>query len=114
MNFCLLLKTWVKMFIKILVKIKVVTSKNLLIMLNSLLQMHLKLLLRSNFKKAESTGGLTGKKIAEKITKVLKISPKNASETTASDKENMGFYGEIPKDIYPQKKRRIVDELQLI
>ena len=48
----------------------------------NLLQMHLKLLQNKQFKKtAEATGDLIGNKIADKITRVSKTSPKNNSET---------------------------------
>ena len=43
--------------------------------------MHLKLLQKEQFKTAEATDNLIGNKIADRITKVLKTSPKNNSET---------------------------------
>ena len=52
------------------------TTKNFLIMLNNLQQMHLKLLQET----AEATGDLIGNKIANGITKVSKNSQQNNSE----------------------------------
>ena len=50
-------------------------------MLNSLLQIHLKLLQKKRFKKtAEPTGDLIGNKIVHRITKIQKTTPKNNSE----------------------------------
>ena len=49
-----------------------------MIMLNNLLQTHLK---RAIQKIAEATGDLIGKEIADKISRVSKTSPKNNSET---------------------------------
>ena len=52
------------------------TTKNFLIMLNNLQQMHLKLLQETE----EATGDLIGNKIANGITKVSKNSQQNNSE----------------------------------
>ena len=53
-----------------------------MVMLNNLLQMHLKLLQKKAIQKtAKVTGDLTGNKIADRITKVSETSPKNNSET---------------------------------
>ena len=52
------------------------TVENFLIMLNNLLQMHLKLLQKKQ---------LIGNKIADKITKVSKGSPENSSGMTESE-----------------------------
>ena len=55
MDFCLLLKMWVKILIKIQVKIEVVNIvRNFLIMLNNILQIHLKLLKKSDSKNSRS------------------------------------------------------------
>ena len=54
-------------------------------MLSNLLKMHLKLLQKELFKKAGATGELIGNKIADKITRVLKTSPKNNSETNEEE-----------------------------
>ena len=47
--------------------------------------MHLKLLQKEQFKTAEATDNLIGNKIADRITKVLKTSPKNNSETNEEE-----------------------------
>ena len=83
------------------------TSKNLtakyrslLIMLKNLLSIHLKKiqgLKRAIKKRAEATGHLTGNKIADKITRPSKFSPKNNSET--NEKEIL-----IERFISPEKK----------
>ena len=53
-----------------------------MVMLNNLLQMHLKLLQKKAIQKtAKVTGDLIGNKIADRITKVSETSPKNNSET---------------------------------
>ena len=55
MDFCLLLKMWVKILIKMQVKIEVVNIvRNFLIMLSNMLQMHLKSLKKSNFQNSRS------------------------------------------------------------
>ena len=54
-------------------------------MLSNLLKMHLKLLQKEQFKKAGATSELIGNKIADKITRVLKTSPKNNSETNEEE-----------------------------
>ena len=51
-------------------------------------------------KTAEATGDLIGNKIADRITKVSKISPKNNSETNEKEKKEIG------KDIYLHNKDR--------
>ena len=57
------------------------TVKNFLIILNNLPQQHLKLLQKEPIKeKAEGTCDLIGNKIANRITKNSKTSPKNNSE----------------------------------
>ena len=53
-----------------------------MIMLNNLLQIHLKFLQKDSLKKvAEAAGDLIGNKITDKITRVSKTSPKYNSET---------------------------------
>ena len=52
-------------------------------MLHNLLQMHLKLLQKSNSK--EVTGDLIGDKIANRITKNSRSSPQNNSETITNE-----------------------------
>ena len=54
MDFCLLLKIWITILVKISVKTCVVNKiKNLLIMVNNRQQMHLKLLQKESFKKQQ-------------------------------------------------------------
>ena len=60
--------------------------------------MHLKLLQKEQFK----TGSLIGNKIADKITKVSRTTPKNSSETV-TNKHNK----EIPKE-RSLKERQII------
>ena len=65
-------------------------SRNFLIILSNLQQMHLKLLQKEQFKKkVEAAGDLIGNKIVGKITKVSKNSQQNNSEsiTNEHDKE---------------------------
>ena len=57
------------------------TVKKFLIMLNDLLQIQLKPHQKEYFKTAEGNGDLIGNKIADKITRASKTSPKNNSET---------------------------------
>ena len=55
-------------------------------MLNTLLQMHLKLLQKEQLKKAaEATGYLIRNKIFDKITRVSKTSQKNNPETNEEE-----------------------------
>ena len=54
-------------------------------MLNNLLQIQLKLLQKEKFKKIERTSDFAGNKIADKITKVSKVLPKNNSETNEKE-----------------------------
>ena len=62
-------------------------------------------------KAAEATGDLTGNKIADKITKVLKNSQQNNSETVINENDK-----EIPKERYisPEAIQNIIDNLRLI
>ena len=57
-------------------------------------------------KTAEETGDLTGNKIADKITRVSKTSPKNNSETNEE---------EILRERYtsPELRQKIIDDLRL-
>ena len=76
MDFCLLLKIWVKMLVKSSVKTYAVSIiENFLIMLSNLQQMHLKLLQKEAVQKtAEGSSDFIDNKIAIKITKVSKNS----------------------------------------
>ena len=51
-------------------------------------------------KTAEATGYFMGYKIADKITKVLRKSPKNIWDSVESEAENIGFERKIPKERY--------------
>ena len=76
------------------------TAKNLLIMLNTLLQMHLKLLKKKgNSKNRRKISNLIGKKIADTFTKV--------SKTATYEEENVGVDRKIPRErCISQKKDR--------
>ena len=64
--------------------------------------MRLKPLQKEQLKKAEATSNLISNKIADKITKVSKISPQNNSETITNEHDK-----EVPiKYICLQKKDR--------
>ena len=68
--------------------------------------MHLKLLQKKSISKtAEATGNLIGNKIAYKITRVSKTSPKNNSETNE---------GEILREkcMFPELRQKITDDLR--
>ena len=75
-------------------------------MLNNLLQIHLKSLKRSNSKNRTTTGDLIGNKIADRITKVSKTSPKNTSETKEEEILRERF-------ITPRLKHKIINDLRL-
>ena len=62
-------------------------------------------------KTAEITGGLISNKIAERITKVWRISPKNNSKTKWNEHDK-----EIHKERYtsPEERQKIIDDLRLI
>ena len=64
----------------------------------------------SNSKKAEAASDLIGKKIAGRITKVLKTLPQNNSEVITKE-----HFQEIPKERYvsPKERQEIIDELRL-
>ena len=65
-------------------------------------------------KTAEATGGLVGKKIADKITKVSKSSPQNSLETVESETENTRSDIKIPTERYiSPKKKTIINDLRL-
>ena len=88
-------------------------------MLNNLLQMHLKLLQKSNSKKkkkrrrrkTEATADLIGNKIADKITKIAKHLQQNNLETITNEHDK-----EISKEGYisPEEREKIIDDLRLI
>ena len=71
-------------------------------MLNSLLQMHLKLIQKKQFKKtAEATGDSIRSKITYKITSVSSASPQNTSKTLPNETEDKG------KVCIPQKDSQL-------
>ena len=72
-------------------------------MLNNLLLMHIKLLQKKNYKRAEATSDLISNKIANKITKSSSTSLEKSSETVKSE---TGFDREIPKGRYVSSKKR--------
>ena len=59
---------------------------------------------------------MIGNKIADKITKVSKSSPKTSSETFESGTENIGFEKVKQKEIYisPKNIQQVIDKLRLI
>ena len=110
MDFCLLLKIWVKILGK--------TSKILSGEYSQKLLDHAKKFvtdaLKSSSKRviqktAEATGDLIDDKISDRITKVSKNSQQNNSETVTNKNDK-----EIPKERYisPQGRQEIFDELR--
>ena len=67
-------------------------------------------------KTAEAAGDLTGNKVADKITKVLRISPQNKLETVTNAEENVGLDREIPRARFmsPENRQNFIDDLRLI
>ena len=70
-------------------------------------------------KTAEATGDLIGNKIANRITKVPRISLQNNSEAikiTLHYKKIQLHYKETPKERYmsPEERQKIIDDLRLI
>ena len=57
----------------------------------------LKLLQKGQF---EATGNLISNKIADNVTKTLRTSPKNISETVKNEAKDKGFDKEISKERY--------------
>ena len=59
---------------------------------------------------------MIGNKIADKITKVLRTSPQNNSDTVTDEEENIRFERKISKErnIFPEKRQKIIDDLRLI
>ena len=104
MDFCLLLKTWVKILVK---KSKNLSGKYSQKLLDhakqSTTDAHKTSSKRVIQKAAEATGDLIGNKIDDKITKISKTSQQNKSETVTYEHDK-----EKPKkkDKYLQKKGR--------
>ena len=74
--------------------------------------MHLKLLKkRVILKTAEATGDLIGNKIADRITKVSRISQQNNWKIIINKHDK-----EIPKERYisPEKRQKVSEDLRLI
>ena len=70
--------------------------------------MHIKLLQKKNYKRAEATSDLISNKIANKITKSSSTSLEKSSETV---KSKTGFDREIPKGRYvPSGKKTLYFE----
>ena len=110
MDFCLLLKIWAKILVKIYVKTEAVNIvRNFLIMLNNLLQVpDLKTASKRAIQKtAGATGDLIGNKIADKITKVSRTAPQNGSETVGSETKNTGFDRELTEERYISAEKKI-------
>ena len=62
----------------------------------------------------EAMGKLFGNKIANKITKVSLIVPKNSLETVTNEPENILLDLEISKERYisPAKRQQIIDDMR--
>ena len=114
MDFCNLIKIWLKILVKIQVKAWAVNMV-LLAMLQkpfahakqSAIDAFKTDLKRAIKKKtAEAPGYLIGNEIANKIKEVSKTSQHNHSETVANEQDK-----EIPKEIYisPEEKQEIID-----
>ena len=70
--------------------------------------MHIKLLQKKNYKRAEATSDLISNKIADKITKPSSTSPEKSSESVKSE---TGFDRQIPKGRYvPAGKKTVCFE----
>ena len=81
-------------------------------MLNNLLQMHLKRLLKEAIQnRAKATGDLIGNKIPDRIMKVSKSLRQNSSETVKIENDK-----EISKERYisPEERHKIIEGLRLI
>ena len=67
-------------------------------------------------KTAEAAGDLIGNKVADKITKVSRISPQNKLETVTNAEENVGLDREIPRARFmsPENRQNFIDDLRLI
>ena len=67
-------------------------------------------------KTAEATVDLIGNKVADKITKVSRISPQNKLETVTNAEENVGLDREIPRArfMFPENRQNFIDDLRLI
>ena len=66
--------------------------------------------LRTASKRAETTGGFSGNKIADKITRVSKTSPQNNSGGNIEhDREK-----HRERYISPEQRQKIIDDLRLI
>ena len=59
---------------------------------------------------------MIGNKIADKITKVSRTSPQNNSDTVTNEAENIRLERKISKkrNIFPEKRQKIIDDLRLI
>ena len=66
---------------------------------------------KRNFKKSKRTGDLICNKTAGRIRKVSKTSPQNSSETVKNEHNK-----KIPKEkyVYPEKWRKMIDDLGLM
>ena len=99
-----MVETWEKILEKIQVKTEAVnTVRNVLIMPNTLLQMHLKLLQKEQLKKTvKATCNLIGNKISDKITRVLKTSSQNNLDMNEEEKLRERY-------ICPKERQKIID-----
>ena len=82
-------------------------AKNFLIVLKTLKTA----LKRANQKTTEATGDLVGKKIADKITSVLKKSNNNNNNNNNKDAE---ITAHKKRYISPEERQQIINELRLV
>ena len=111
MNFCLLLKIWVKLLVKSETLNGKCSQKLLDHSKQSATDPPKTTLERAIQKAAEATGDLIVNKIADKITKVSKNSSQNNSGTVTNEHDK-----EVPKEryIFPEEREKFIDDLKLI
>ena len=90
MDFCILLKTWVKLFYQ------KTASK------------------RAIQKTAEATGDLIGNKIADKITSVSKKKPDKELHNNDDETEDVEIVTSNKRYISPEERKQIIEELKLV
>ena len=110
MDFCLLLKIWLKVLAKIQVKTCVLNTDKNLVIPNNPLQLHLRLSQKEQFNKtSQVTGELISSKITDRIRKILKTSQQNNLETVRNEHDK-----EIPNQKYIslEESQEIIDDLR--
>ena len=107
-NYCLLLKTWVKVeVINMIKKLLIVLKKSTTDAIKTASR-------RAIQKTAQATGDLIGNKIADKITSVSK--KKSTKELRNSDETKEDVKIAFPKKRYisPEKRKQSIEELGLV